>query len=299
MTHNPHGKSFFRETRRMTEEPRSMKSASSPFLLMEPAVLRTLTTSKSTTDVRATHNGRPVYDAGAPNGPAEHPIRNCEAHRSSETLSSSHASTLAYAGTQTDQDETDAQRRKDIMKELTKSWMDRLQLISVITTFFAATEGQLLVITTPADDNSPETRIRATANAILAGALVIHLCAAIISFLAAFFLVRYRLKEATKEEIKIETGITPASSHPDLKTGIWSTNPHLEEMGPFRGGPPTRLLEHLHTLCMWLALVGFALALAGALCYTWARLSLSASVFATACLGVAWFAAIGAVVVTM
>ncbi|KAH9834115.1 uncharacterized protein C8Q71DRAFT_771196 [Rhodofomes roseus] len=278
MTHNPHGKSFFRETRRMTEEPRSMKSASSPFLLMEPAVLRTLTTSKSTTDVRATHNGRPVYDAGAPNGPAEHPIRNW---------------------TQTDQDETDAQRRKDIMKELMKSWMDRLQLISVITTFFAATEGQLLVITTPADDNSPETRIRATANAILAGALVIHLCAAIISFLAAFFLVRYRLKEATKEEIKIETGITPASSHPDLKTGIWSTNPHLEEMGPFRGGPPTRLLEHLHTLCMWLALVGFALALAGALCYTWARLSLSASVFATACLGVAWFAAIGAVVVTI
>lgn len=268
----------------MTEEPRTLNSASSPFLLIDPAVLRTLTTSKSTTDIRGASDYSSAQN-GAPGQEGVHmqtgvqPVRNW---------------------TQSDQDETDAENRKNAVKELMKSWMDRLQLISVITTFFAATETQLLVITTPADDNTPVSRIRSTANAILAGALVIHLCAAIISFLAAFFLVRYRLKEAAKEEIKIETGITPTSSNPVLKTGIWTANPHLEEMGPFRrGGPPTRLLEHLHTLCMWLALVGFALALAGALCYTWARLSRSASIFASACMAVSWLAALGALFIAL
>ena len=56
-------------------------------------------------------------------------------------------------------------------------WRRHILTSIVQTTFFAATEGQLLVITTPADDNTPETRIRAAANGILAGALVIHLCA--------------------------------------------------------------------------------------------------------------------------
>ncbi|KAH9920903.1 uncharacterized protein B0H18DRAFT_1022596 [Fomitopsis serialis] len=284
MARDLHGKSFLRESRRMTEEPRPLNSASSPFLLIDPAVLRTLTTSKSTTDIRSSAGYSPAQN-GAPGQDGVHmqtgvqPVRNW---------------------TQTDQDETDAENRKNAMKELVKSWMDRLQLISVITTFFAATETQLLVITTPVDDDTPESRTRSAANAILAGALVIHLCAAIISFLAAFFLVRYRLKEAAKEEIKIETGITPTSSKSALKTGIWTANPHLEEMGPFRrGGPPTRLLEHLHTLCMWLAVVGFALALAGALCYTWARLSRSASIFASACMAVSWFAALGAVFIAL
>lgn len=112
--------------------------------------------------------------------------------------------------------------------------------------------------------------------------------------------MRYRLQEATKQEIKIETGLTPTSSSPAFKTGILSTNPHLEEMGPFRrGGPPTRLLEHLHTLCMWLALVGFVLALAGALCYAWARLSRSAGIFASVCMAVSWAAAFIAFFVTL
>ena len=42
------------------------------------------------------------------------------------------------------------------------------------------------------------------ANAALAGALVIHVFAAIISFLAAFFLIRYKLSAAKREERKLE-----------------------------------------------------------------------------------------------
>ncbi|KAI0717468.1 hypothetical protein C8Q72DRAFT_891508 [Fomitopsis betulina] len=289
MAHDINGKSVLRETQHMTEEPRPLNSASSPFLLVDPTILRTLTTSRSTTDVRALRNAT-CHPYGAGMHPGDSGKHNVNVKTGPHVRNWS----------QVDQDVTDAEIRKSVMKDLMKSWMDRLQLISVITTFFAATEGQLLVITTPADDNTPETSIRAAANGILAGALVIHLCAAIISFLAAFFLVRYRLREATKQEIKIETGLTPDSSSPELKTGVLSTNPHLEEMGPFRrGGPPTHLLEHLHTLCMWLALVGFVLALAGALCYAWARLSRSASIFASACMAVSWAAAFLAFFVTL
>ena len=150
------GKSILRDTKHMTEEPRSLNSASSPFLLMDPTVLRTFTTSRSTTDVRALRNapngnGHP-YNAGAQNGGGKNtaqvkttvpPIRNCEANQSLESLRPSHAPTLPYIGTQTDQDVTDAEARKNVMKDLMKSWMDRLQLISVIV---GAISSRLIIL---------------------------------------------------------------------------------------------------------------------------------------------------------
>ena len=119
------------------------------------------------------------------------------------------------------------------------------------------------------------------ANAALAGALVIHVFAAIISFLAAFFLIRYKLSVATREERKIEGGV---GTRTQSSSSVWSANPHLEQVGPFRRGtPPTHLLDHCHSLCMWLSAIGFALAIAGVMCFAWSRLALSASVFASVC----------------
>lgn len=196
--------------------------------------------------------------------------------------------------TQTDQDETDAELRRRVMKDLVHSWMDRLQLISVITTFFAATEAQLLGFTTP-DDTKHVSLVQQAANTILAGALVIHLSAAIISFLAAFFLVRYRLKEAKREELKVELGVTPNASQSG-EAPVWTSDPHLEQVGPFRRGkPPTHLLEHCHSICMWLAAVGFILALTGVLCYSWAMLPRSAGIFASVVMAVCWIACAGAI----
>ncbi|EMD33154.1 hypothetical protein CERSUDRAFT_118216 [Gelatoporia subvermispora B] len=210
--------------------------------------------------------------------------------------------------TQEDQDQDDDETRKKIMKDLERSWMDRLQLISVITTFFAAIEAQLLGITTPgAGEDTSETRIESTANATLVGALVVHVFAAILSFLAAFFLVRYRLKEATREEVKIESGLSPISTRDmpsnigrtdskDLPRPIWSSRPQLEAVGPFRRGkPPTHLLDHCHTLCMWLAATGFLLAMAGVVSFAWARLPRSGSIFASACMAVCFVMSVGAV----
>ncbi|KAI8975795.1 hypothetical protein BD414DRAFT_496936 [Trametes punicea] len=204
--------------------------------------------------------------------------------------------------TQEDQDATDEKARKKAMNGLVQSWMDRLQLISVITTFFAAMESQLLGSTMPGDPTKdpPADQV---ANAALTGALVVHVFAAIISFLAAFFLIRYKLTVAKREELKVESGLadgsTAAGSRPptELATApIFSSNPHLEQVGPFRRGqPPTHLLDHCHSLCMWMAVVGFVLALVGVLAFAWARLALSGGVFASVCVGICLVSGVAAI----
>ncbi|KAI0743740.1 hypothetical protein C8Q80DRAFT_1272388 [Daedaleopsis nitida] len=221
--------------------------------------------------------------------------------------------------TQEDQDETDEKGRKKAMNELVASWMDRLQLISVITTFFAAMESQLLGSTAPGeDDRKSEPLASQIANAALTGALVVHVFAAILSFLAAFFLIRYKLTAAKREERKVESGLadSAANAHSadndphgsadnnasrrttasSASQPIWSSNPHLEQVGPFRRGlPPTHLLDHCHSLCMWLSVVGFVLALAGVLGFSWSKLSLSGGVFASICIAVCLVTSVAAV----
>ncbi|KAI0079236.1 hypothetical protein K474DRAFT_1659284 [Panus rudis PR-1116 ss-1] len=196
--------------------------------------------------------------------------------------------------TQEDQDAIDAEARRKAMKDLMQSWMDRLQLISLITTFFAATEAQLLGVTTPESQSDSLSASEQVANAGLAGALVVHVFAAILSFFAAFFLVRYRLREATREELKVELGNT---TEPDAQKPIYSSNPHLETVGIFRRGhPPFHLLANCHALCMWLAAVGFVLALVGVMCFAWARMPHSVSIFASVCMGLCFCGGMTAVV---
>ncbi|KAF4621461.1 hypothetical protein D9613_000882 [Agrocybe pediades] len=106
--------------------------------------------------------------------------------------------------TQEEQDQEDEKNRKEAIRDLVESWMDRLQLISVITTFFASTEASMITITAPSSDGTPISVTSQIANMGIMGALVVHSNAAIISFLAAFLLVRYKLMVATKEEEQIE-----------------------------------------------------------------------------------------------
>lgn len=105
--------------------------------------------------------------------------------------------------TQEDQDKDDLKAYQKAMEDLVQSWMDRLQLISVITTFFASMEAGLLQVTAPDPDNN-STRLEQASNAGLIGALVVHVNAAILSFLAAFFLIRYKVKQAGKQELKAQ-----------------------------------------------------------------------------------------------
>ncbi|KAF7315119.1 hypothetical protein MIND_00026200 [Mycena indigotica] len=196
------------------------------------------------------------------------------------------------------QNQEDDKARRKASKDLTQSWMDRLQLISVITTFFASTEAGLLQVTTQAagDDNS--TASAQVANATMLAALVLHIWAAILSFLGAFFIVRYRLREA-KEEQK-EAVYTQDPSPPDANGGVpahtdsdfsflrsplqsvWTTNPHVEEVGPFQRKPPTHLLGKVHNLCILLTFVGFALAILGILAIAWGQNPIAVGVVTSA-----------------
>ena len=59
---------------------------------------------------------------------------------------------------------------------------------------------------------------------------------------------------------------------------IWSTDPHLVHVGPFQGRPPTLLLARCHSLCVFLAFLGFLLALTGVISFSWDRLPRSISI---------------------
>jgi hypothetical protein len=104
---------------------------------------------------------------------------------------------IGRSGTQQDQDKADEAARKKAMKDLVQSWMDRLQLISLLvchvhtlfhisnttltctsplhpqTTFFAGMEAQIISAAAPTDDG-PVSKISQTANAAIVGSLVVH-----------------------------------------------------------------------------------------------------------------------------
>ena len=127
--------------------------------------------------------------------------------------------------------------------------------------------------------------------------------------MAAFFLVRFRLHEASRQEVNAEQHtdhkpgkIDQASGSASEKTSqlgdapIWSSNPRLEQVGPFRrGNPPTHLLEICHTLCMIFSVLGFILAMVGVLCYAWAMLPVSSQVLCTVSIGVCLSASVIAI----
>ena len=121
---------------------------------------------------------------------------------------------------------------------------------------------------------------------------------ATVSFIGAFFLVRYRVREASREEYKVEKKLedsgnsntnsdaTPKAPSEETEHPLFYANPRIEEVGPFRRGkPPTKLLEHCHTLCMVLAAIGFILAKVGVMCYVWASLPVSAWIVGTTFMG--------------
>ncbi|KAF8839121.1 hypothetical protein BDN67DRAFT_970642 [Paxillus ammoniavirescens] len=221
--------------------------------------------------------------------------------------------------TQQEQDVEDDKARKRAMKNLVSSWQERLQLISVITTFFASTEAAMLVNTKPLTQDDLNNGALNASNASLLGALIMHAYAAVLSFLAAFLLIRFKLQEATREEL-IAEGIKLVSSplggsvrvkdverdpvDADRRNGttkpaaeaqisksslveppIISTDPHIEQVGPFMSSISTHLLSRIHALCVAFAAIGFILAITGIICYAWALHPPSVSAFTSACLG--------------
>jgi len=223
--------------------------------------------------------------------------------------------------TQDDQDRADLAKEQEATQNLVETWLQRLQLISVIATFFASTESGLLgkVLPTPDEVLSTAGQI---ANVSFMCALVVHAFAAVISFLGAFFLVQYKLlvAEHDEDEAKQEMGmvdsptsisgdpeksVSPTSVHasgmrtdrgrasgrvrvnpgfPENQT-IWSTNPRLVQVGPFNQVPPTELLARCNSLCVFLTFLGFLFAIMGLISFAWDRLPQSIGISASVAMG--------------
>lgn len=66
---------------------------------------------------------------------------------------------------------------------------------------------------------------------------------------------------------------------------IWSTNPRLVQVGPFKTKVPIELLSRCHSLCVFLTFLGFILAIIGLLSFSWDRLPMSIGIGASVALG--------------
>jgi hypothetical protein len=148
---------------------------------------------------------------------------------------------------------------------------------------------------------------------------------AVISFLGAFFLVRYKLEvaERDEEEAQEELVDSPLSVSSDpikrrfstsqvsglprankargrvrVSTGspenpiVWSTNPRLVQVGPFKTKAPTDLLSRCHSLCVSLTFLGFLLGIMGLMSFSWDRLPMSIGIGASISMSVCFIAGI-------
>ncbi|KAF9061818.1 hypothetical protein BDP27DRAFT_1337620 [Rhodocollybia butyracea] len=116
--------------------------------------------------------------------------------------------------TQEDQDKVDDKARQKALKDLIQSWQDRLNLITLITTFLASVEASMLQVTMPQDPSNSSGWSQAS-NAGFMASLVLHLFASFVSFSASFFLVRFKVQEAKREERQVEAA---DSSHQHTPT---------------------------------------------------------------------------------
>ncbi|KAF9646171.1 hypothetical protein BDM02DRAFT_3172063 [Thelephora ganbajun] len=206
---------------------------------------------------------------------------------------------------QVDQDNYDEEARHQARESLIQSWKDRLSGISLITTFFVATEAQLLSATA-SGNGSPISTLGNVANAGLTGALLIHSFAAIVSFLAAFFLISHTLHEA-KLELKLDIDEVELEHTEPIHTSNGQQHRHVRERSVTKHDtrlvhvcrfnsslPPIQLLERCNHLCMLLTAAGFTLEIVGILCYAWDKMGVAVSSFSS---GLTFFCLVISVIV--
>ncbi|EIW74783.1 hypothetical protein CONPUDRAFT_85592 [Coniophora puteana RWD-64-598 SS2] len=113
---------------------------------------------------------------------------------------------------------------------LVSAWQDRLQVLTVVTTFLASMDGTLFSMTnyrtSPALlPNEPSDQLSELIYAALVGAMILHICASLLGYIASFVLVKYTIIEAD-----------PYYSHPRDPS---YHGPPLDGNG---GGPPAAQL---------------------------------------------------------
>jgi len=197
----------------------------------------------------------------------------------------------------------DEQKRQKAIDDLISVWQQRLQLMTLVSTFFSSVNSGLLglVVKTETTPLSPLAQI---ANATFLGGLIIHVFSALIAFLASFLLIDYRIHEteteipkdvpSNKEKSEKHHGhhghhghrghhVRSASLTQDIPPR--SANPHVVYVGPFsKQKPPLQLLGKCNSLCLTLSSTGLLLTFIGACSYAWTAFDRSVSIFASICI---------------
>ncbi|KAI0317185.1 hypothetical protein OF83DRAFT_1172220 [Amylostereum chailletii] len=76
--------------------------------------------------------------------------------------------------------------------QIVSIWSDRLQLTSVLATFFTSIDSFLFSLSTNQRDTSPTGNLT---TACMAGALIFHAAGAILAYIGSFVLIRYKLQQ--------------------------------------------------------------------------------------------------------
>ncbi|KAH9942153.1 uncharacterized protein BXZ73DRAFT_97575 [Epithele typhae] len=91
---------------------------------------------------------------------------------------------------------------KQALIAVVQVWLDRLQTMAVITTFFVSIDSMLYSFPAKTRDSNPDmwTVTDKVIMAFLGGAIILHVCASILAYVASFLLIRYRLTDAEQQE---------------------------------------------------------------------------------------------------
>ncbi|KAG2074794.1 hypothetical protein BDR04DRAFT_1092340 [Suillus decipiens] len=200
---------------------------------------------------------------------------------------------------------------------LVAAWMQRLQILTVITTFLTSVDGQLFTLTSSTP--SPVTLNASKESeelvyACFAGALVFHVCSSILGYAASFLAIRYEVVDAESPSVakndeldkRSDTGLHRIHGKQLLLRAIpplyavqslcqIPSNPRLR-FHTRTSTPPLDLLTRCYYTILVLSGAGFILALLGIATYAWFGLQRVVGIFTIACLGVSLFSCVCAVV---
>ncbi|KAG1860286.1 hypothetical protein DFJ58DRAFT_726076 [Suillus subalutaceus] len=195
---------------------------------------------------------------------------------------------------------------------LVAAWMQRLQTLTLITTFLASIDGELFTLTsTPSQVtlNASEESVELV-YACFTGALVFHVCSSILGYAASFALIRYQIVDAVTETDKLGKRSSTGVPHQESIQGkqlllravppLYAVQSLLLPLG-FRlqsrtSSLPLDLLTRCYYTILALSGAGFVLALLGIATYAWFGLQRVVGIFTLACLGVSLLSCVWAVV---
>ncbi|KAI0753137.1 hypothetical protein C8Q80DRAFT_495671 [Daedaleopsis nitida] len=102
---------------------------------------------------------------------------------------------------------------KQALLAVVQVWLDRLQSMAVVTTFFLSIDGMLYSFPARSSDSSLWSASDTLIIASLGGAIIFHVCASILAYCGAFVFIRYRLNDAEKqEEATVQPAVTSSTS---------------------------------------------------------------------------------------